>query len=110
MTDFYCDCSANLYDAPRPRFIHEKIVRARKNHTCCECREIIRPGEQYERTRGKWEHGLDEFKTCLPCTRIRRDYCPCGWIYEGLRVAIWECLGIDYVYGADPDGWEEEDE
>jgi len=94
----YCDCG---YDGDRAEFMSEKIVCAKKSHTCCECFEPIEPGEKYERVDGKWDGHMDTYKTCLTCVRIRDDYCS-SWIYGELRQTLIECIEVDYM---DPE-WE----
>ncbi len=47
------------------------ILKARKQHRCCECSGMILPGQQYERVSGVWEGNADAFKTCLPCMEAR---------------------------------------
>ena len=89
-----CDCSVNsdtdnaIYKA--------KVRRAIKPHKCCECGEVIHPGEQYERvdalTDGQW-WGCN---TCLGCVRVRNHYCSGGWLHYGLAEQLYDCLGFDY--------------
>lgn len=90
-----CICS---YDAELPEFHLARMLRARKQHTCCECGETIEPGTYYEQVTGKWDGWIGTFKTCELCVRIREDWC-CTWEYGDLRNALWECLGFDYVTG-----------
>lgn len=92
-----CDCSID--DAENPEFFTEKLVKARKSHKCCECNREIRPGEQHERSTGKWDGEIDTFRTCFICRTIRNDYCHGGWEYGRLIETLWECLGINYVTG-----------
>jgi hypothetical protein len=44
-----------------------KMVRARKPHRCCECHEIIQPGEVYERHDFKFEGEFCTTATCECC-------------------------------------------
>jgi len=79
------------------------VVNARKPHMCCECNEVIRKGDKYERNSqlydGHWSHHC----TCLICACIRDDLtCGC-YIFGELREQIWEQLGFDYVTGEDQD-------
>jgi hypothetical protein len=75
----------------------EKVVTARKEHTCLECGEKIRPGEKYHyyfqvSESGDWWQG----HVCTPCERIRTNFCaPFGM----LREMIYEYLEFDYVTG-----------
>jgi len=52
-------CMPTLYTVTRPV--------ARKQHRCCECRQLIEPKEQYVRTDGLWDGRFDAFKTCMFC-------------------------------------------
>ncbi len=53
----------------------------------------------YERVVGVWEDEFDSFATCSYCLRVRRDFCPRGYVFGKLRATIWHCHGIDYVTG-----------
>lgn len=86
----YCD-----YDS-FPEFFHSSTRRARKQHECCECREQIMPGEAYQRCVGKWDGIFSEYKTCLPCSRIRQDFCA---PFEMLVETLWDALGFNYLDG-----------
>ena len=92
-----CDCSIDIDEGPE--FSTEKIIKARTPHKCCECKQEIKPGEIYERVTGKWDGELSTINTCLICSRIRQDYCSHGYEFGGLREALWECLGTDYITG-----------
>jgi len=46
---------------------------ARKQHRCCECMDIIEPGDVYERVHGCWDGQFLTFKTCLHCETARDD-------------------------------------
>lgn len=81
-----------------PKVCQRKTVRARKAHTCCECRRTIAPGTAYERTDGIWSEAAASFKTCERCARIRdsalRRYPPdfedegpgFGFLFEYIRL------------------------
>jgi hypothetical protein len=48
---------------------------ARKEHTCCECRQPIQKGEKYHRFSGIWDGiGCATYKTCLRCQRLAAWY------------------------------------
>jgi hypothetical protein len=80
-----CACVYVEHDGG-PEFCSEKIVKARKTHTCGECLREIKPGEKYEDTFGVWEGNHDTHKTCLDCLSIRSElFCDC-WFYE----RMWE--------------------
>ena len=90
-----CDCD-------RPDASTTTIRRARKEHRCCECNAAIHPGETYEYRSGVWDgHGMD-FKTCVECADLRRDYIlaltsptDCPPCLGGLMEAIAESGGIE---------------
>lgn len=84
-----------------------KIIKARKEHVCCECGETINSGEKYEYASGLWDGSWSHYKTCEICLRIRDEVCCGGWIFGELRDVIWEAFGLDYVTG---ETWEDDDE
>jgi hypothetical protein len=96
--DIGCGCVIDSCIGSMPTFHREREVRARKEHVCCECGEIIHPGEMYEDVIGVWDGRFETYKTCWLCYRIRREYC-CCWTYGCLREDLWEVLGVDYVSG-----------
>jgi len=110
VSEFHCDCSIDPYDYEAADVCREETLTARKEHVCSECGSTIPPGDQYERVTGMWDGYWSTYKTCLTCVRIRRDYCPSGWIYGELRSHLWECMGLDYVSGAVASWIEEEEE
>jgi hypothetical protein len=101
-----CDCSVHDYDSAQ--LYIDKIVKARKEHKCCECREPIKKGEKYESVKMLYEGDWSAYKTCISCLRIRRDYCPNGWMFEFLEETIHECLG--FWYTEDPNDWDDDDD
>ena len=108
-SDLYaCDCSCDLDGVERPHLWSEKMRVARVPHTCCECRREIRPGERYEHARGLYGDRWDSYATCLGCHHLRRAYCPNGWVYGELHVAVEDCIGIDPFEVPDDDDDEEE--
>lgn len=86
-----CVCE-DWYQDDGPEFVQVKIVKARKSHVCCECVEKIEIKKQYEKVSGKWDGEFSTFKTCLPCSNIRKDYFKCGWIYGEMWSMIIEQL------------------
>jgi hypothetical protein len=92
-----------------PDFSVTKIVTARTAHKCCECHSEIKPGQTYENVKGKWEGKIVTFKTCLPCSKIRNEYCSDGFEYGGLCETLYECLGFDYITGEMRDNQEDEE-
>jgi len=93
----YCDCSIDV-DYPASVYT-EKVIKARKEHVCGECRETIKKGEKYERVKGLWDGYWGTFNTCVPCMRIRNHYCPNGFEFGSLVEIIYDCLGYNYLTG-----------
>ena len=94
----FCSCSYDDYESPE--FFSLRMVKARKQHQCCECGEPTQPGDTYEHITGKWCGEIGRYRTCLTCSRIRSDYCA-G--LTKLRETIWEGLGVDYMGEWDDD-------
>lgn len=63
-----------MCDYEYPEFFNQIMVQARKKHACCECDRCIYAGEQYEKTVGKWDGRIAEFKTCHDCVIVREEY------------------------------------
>jgi len=59
-----------MIDNP-PQVIWPKIVKANKDHVCCECGKWIDKGSKYENVSGVWDGKMDNFKTCLTCVKVR---------------------------------------
>jgi hypothetical protein len=60
--------------------------RARKSHKCCECNGEIKPREEYEHVRGKFDGVMFACDTCDLCREIRNVF-SCGEmspVYETL--------------------------
>ena len=77
--------------------VTEKIVVARKQHTCGECQELIPVGSKYEITTGMSDGRWLRYKTCLRCLGVRTDCFKCGWFYGRLREDFKDCNNFDYV-------------
>ena len=52
-----------VYECDRPK--------ARKEHTCCECRGKISIGETYHKHHGIWDGEADTYKVCDDCEIVR---------------------------------------
>jgi len=86
-----CDDNGERLD---PCTIRE--VTARKEYFCIECGEVIKVGEKYQKIKGRCCDSWGTYHTCLPCSRIVKDYCaPIG----ALREILWDALKFDYVTG-----------
>lgn len=69
------------------------IVKARKEHQCCECLDSILPGQKYENVRGIFEGEWVGYKTCQVCVNIRKSLFKEGWIYT----QMWEDIGYSLL-------------
>jgi len=71
--------------------ISDKIVKARKQYRCGECRADILPGEQHECYKGAFDGKIHTHRTCLTCVGIRKKIM-CGWtfdfVYDDIHDAI----------------------
>ena len=95
MMSISCNCSVDIDEVAE--FCDESYPKARKEHICCECREVIGKGRKYQLITGKWEGEFGTFKTCMACAAIRKHYCPNGAFFEELRNHLIECLWFDYT-------------
>lgn len=88
-----CYCEWGAGEGPECSF-GPRMVKARKEHECCECLEPIRVGERYELETGKWDGEWRAYKTCSFCagerTRIMREnkYCE-GIAFGDLACAVY---------------------
>lgn len=75
------------YDGDPCDLYTSKIVKARKQAKCCECREPVRVGDQYERASMMLEGQFLVYRTCPLCVEIRAKYsCDGSWMFE----SVWE--------------------
>lgn len=98
MADIGCTCTCEMGDGHCDVYESDTPV-ARKEHWCCECGEVIKVGERYERVALLYDGAWSHHKTCLICRRIAVDLVQGPCCHEGLRETIYECLGFDYVTG-----------
>lgn len=87
MEDMDCCALSDDYDAERPDFYNQSMVKARKEHRCHECRDPILKGTRYEAVTGKWDGRVETYRTCVSCVEIR-DHFACGNGYVIGR--LWE--------------------
>lgn len=64
-----CQC-----DFDPPSFYSVTVQKARRPHTCCECRRAILAGETYRRHFGIWDGDAGAFKVCLVCGLLAASY------------------------------------
>jgi hypothetical protein len=87
-----------------------RYPKARKEHTCCECFETIRPGEIYEYATACFDGSWGDWKTCATCCAVRNDHgCYGGDLWNRLR-SQYGAGPIDGDWQSDERyGWGEED-
>lgn len=83
------------YEGAWPEFFRQTLHRARKQHRCCECGKIIRIGEEYEYSAGKWDGDVTQYRTCFMCSTIRNAACSSGFTFEMLWEDIYEECFVD---------------
>lgn len=103
---YSCDCSVECDETSEHD--HDDMRKARKQHTCVECKRTIEPGETYEVSTILRDGSWFSFKTCRGCVLIRKHLSPNGWIFGGLAEHVAECIGFNYVTGEPLDGFEEQ--
>ena len=69
-----------MIDAVMPSVSCDTVRKARREHTCCECHQVIKIGEKYHLLKGCWEGKWDEYKTCIDCQVLREEI---GTLYRG---------------------------
>jgi len=91
------NCACTWLDgSAEPGVVFETYPTARRRYRCCECRDVINPGEKHECHKGVWDGEWSTYRTCMACAQIRRDYEGEGYVYGELGQQIYDCLGFDY--------------
>lgn len=85
-----CACISIAHDYDGADLCVETLRRARKERSCCECRQRIGKGDQYEDARVLYDGLWCRFTTCAPCVEVRRAIFCDGWLYEGCWAEIEE--------------------
>lgn len=70
----YCGC-----DFDGPSVFNEKMVKARKQHRCCECGSDINKGDIYEYVFGVWDGDASSYHTCEKCSDLRHSLSGLGF-------------------------------
>ena len=105
------DTDGRIYvDEDPPIFHREKRPVARKHHRCCECREPIQPGEQYQLIEGIWDEDCwARFKTCAECADMRdnvwrqvRDAVPFGGLLRACAEDVEDVLSVHGAFDEQP--------
>ncbi len=99
MSGIECSCLIDGYDGDNEFYVESWPV-ARKEHHCCECREVIPVGSLHQRTAGKSDGLVWSYRTCKPCADMRASFC-CTWTFGHLCEDIRNALGFDPYTGED---------
>ena len=79
-----CSCEIDVgIDDGCPDFTSTKMFTAKKDHKCIECKGVIKKGEQYEKTVGKWDGNFDTFKTCWTALASAESFSVAGTTMAG---------------------------
>ena len=73
-------------------FSREKLVKARKNHQCYECRRVISMGEQYFYTTYGIDGDISQNKRCQHCNIAAKwliKHCN-GYVFGGIQSELEE--------------------
>jgi hypothetical protein len=73
-------------------FFVQKVVKARKQHKCVECRRGIKIGERYENSSGKYDDCFFRDHTCLICAEIREAFVCGSFTFGELYPSIKEVM------------------
>ena len=84
-----CEIEIDTQDCG-PSFASTKLLKARKDHRCFECKGAIKKGAKYEKVEGKWGACFETFKTCTDCLSLRAEFFRSGHYFG----RIWEDFEI----------------
>lgn len=90
-----CSCSIECESDGYSQFHNDKMVTAKKEHKCTECRGIIKPGDKYEKATGKFDGEFYSYKTCPDCISLRGLFD--RWCYLAIRESITEYVSEVYA-------------
>lgn len=79
-------------------FYKQTYPKARKEHKCEYCANVIRRGEKYSCESGKYDGDIFTRKLCLTCKNILEEYCSEKGYEEFEWWAITEWLREKYCY------------
>jgi len=76
-----CSCNAGTsYGDDGDSYYSERILKAAKNHICCECNKPIMKGEMYHYSSIFYERNIRNYKTCNNCQEIISIFFKDGWL------------------------------
>lgn len=79
------------------------VVKARKQHKCCECDNSIEVGSIYKRTSVLFDGSWSKYKTCARCANVASEFMKCGYHFGGLTEDFEDCYEFDYRNGIPKD-------
>lgn len=84
-----CSCVYVDTDGCRTEFWRERLIkRARRAHTCGECRRQIREGESYLYVSGVWDGDFGTHKVCSDCRSVIDAFFCNGYVFG----QVWDDL------------------
>lgn len=97
---FNCACPADHPDGAS--IWNERMRTARKQYRCCECGEVIHPGESYQYLTVLQDGHWGTYRTCRSCVAIWRDLCAGYRVVGELAATLWETNEIRLVEDKQP--------
>lgn len=89
--EFECPCDIDIDIEDPVELIEQKIVKARKEHTCMECKGGINSGDKYEVQKYKSNGDFVIHRICSSCLEIREAYLNNGYYYGMIWENMREC-------------------
>jgi len=89
-----CSCNVGI-DGDNDDFLgySERTLKAGRKHTCVECGKEIKKGEQFVFISIFEIERIGNFKLCLDCHAVSKQFFADGWIFG----QMWDNLG-DYLF------------
>ena len=94
------ECSCVEFDCGScdpTRVLHNKEVKGRKDHICCECRTLIPKGTSHKHVKHVWEGKIDNYRRCSDCESIFNSFFCGGCIMKHMFKDLKE--HIEYMDG-----------
>lgn len=81
-------------DYDPPSLFEQRMIKARKTHTCAECGAKIQQGETYEHIKGLWDGTFSTFRTCGLCVAMIKELMISNRILGQLSEELYDCARI----------------
>lgn len=103
-----------MSDTIEPEVCNSVERKARRLHTCCECKLAIDKGTRYIDTRGIWDGTPQTYKTCKNCEKLRKEFTlkvgetpPFHYLKEGISEEFYGDNGVmDFIKALPNCEWE----